>query len=150
VLRRSRTDGDRPHRVLVVDDDPDACELTVRILEREGYETARAHSHDEAVDALSGGRRFDAVLVDFASGGPSESIQLLDEIRRSPSLDDVAVIISSRVDKNRLFAWESGVDGFLVRPYHVDELTAEVAAVLARTTEERAAHRAARLAEASA
>ena len=92
-------------------------------------------------------RSFDAVLVDFSSGGPAESIALLDEIRRTPGIGDVPVVISSRIDKNRLFAWESGVDGFIVRPYHVDELLAELAAVLARSPEQRAAHRAERLAE---
>jgi DNA-binding response OmpR family regulator len=122
----------------------------VRVLEHAGYETAQAHNPGEAMDVLAAGPRFDAVLVDFASGGPSESIKLLDEIRRTPAMQDLAVIISSRVEKNRLFAWESGVDAFLVRPYHVDELLAELAAVLARSPEARAAHRAERLAEASA
>lgn len=135
--------------MLVVDDDLDACELMVRVLEHAGYETARAHSPGEAMDLIAAGARFDAVLVDFASGGPTESIKLLDEIRRTPRTQDLAVIISSRVDKNRLFAWESGVDAFLVRPYHVDELMTELAAVLARSPEERSTHRAERLAEAS-
>jgi len=43
-------------RLLVVNDDPGACELLVRLLTRAGHEVERAHNHDQAMGQLAVGR----------------------------------------------------------------------------------------------
>ena len=42
---------------------------------------------------------------------------------------------------NRLFAWESGVDGFLATPFHIDELLAQIREIVERPEGERRQHR---------
>jgi len=153
MLKRSRTDDarhKRPVRVLVVDDDPDACELIARIVERHDMEAVRAFNHGEAMTNLLGAiNAFRAVIIDFSHGGPSASVALLEDIRSSDAVTDLAVIILTRLDQNRVFAWQAGVDAFLVRPIHADELLAELDAALERTPDQRAAHRDAALEAAS-
>jgi DNA-binding response OmpR family regulator len=144
--RRSKNDDSGPTRVLVVNDDPDACELIARIVESAGWTATRVYSQDDAVTSLpAADPPFKAVLVDFAEGGTTASLKLLDTVRRMPGFEDLAVLVLTRNDANRLFAWQSGVDGFLVRPFHSDDLINEVYAVLTRTPDEREAFRSAQL-----
>jgi DNA-binding response OmpR family regulator len=136
--------------VLVVNDDPDACELIARIVESAGWAADRVHSSDDAIDALVGAQpTFKAVLIDFSSGGTGMGINLLDVIRRTAGITDVPVVLLTRTTTNRVFAWESGADGFLVRPFHGDDLINELMAVFSRSTEERDAYRQEQLASSS-
>jgi DNA-binding response OmpR family regulator len=147
VLRRSKTEEPAgPTRVLVVNDDPDSCELVARIVESAGWTATRCYSADDALSVLeSGDPPFKAVLADFQAGGASAGLRLLDDVRRMPSFGEMPVLVLTANDANRLFAWQSGVDGFLVRPFHADDLINEVYAVLTRTPDERAVYRQAQL-----
>jgi two-component system OmpR family response regulator len=135
-----------PTRVLVVDDDKDACELVARIVESAGWTATRCYAQDDALRKLDeGDPPFKAVIADLHSGGTGAGLELLDAIRRAKDVKDVPVLLLTQSDQNRMFAWESGADAFLVRPFHADDLINEVYAVLTRTLEERDAWREAQL-----
>ena len=149
MLRRSKSDADErasagPARLLVVDDDTDARELISRILEQATYTVERCADHNAAVQAVKqADPPFSGVVVDFQSGGTSSSLKLLDAIRH---IDDKAraktpTIILTSTDTNQVFAWQSGSDGFLVRPFHADDLVDGVHSMLERTPDEREQHR---------
>ena len=62
------------------------------------------------------------VVLDLTVAGSGGNLKVLDAIRTNPD-DRVAgarVVLCSPGGTNRLFAWESGVDGFLSTPFHVD------------------------------
>jgi len=141
--RRGKTEEPTgPTRVLVVDDHADACELIARIVESAGWTATRSYSQDDALEKLDkGDPPFKAVVVDFQSGGTGASLELLDAIRRNRDLVDIPVLLLTQSDTNRMFAWESGADAFLVRPFHADDLINEIYAVLTRSTDERDAWR---------
>jgi DNA-binding response OmpR family regulator len=152
VLRRSKSDpaDQGPTRVLIVNDDADACELVARIIESAGWAADRAHSSDEALESLLESKPVaKAVLIDFTSGGTGMGLNLLDTIRRTPGISDLVVVLLTRTTSNRVFAWESGADGFLVRPFHGDDLINELTAVFARSPDEREAYRQEQLASSS-
>lgn len=131
-----------PTRILVVDDNADACELVARVIESAGWHATRSYGHDDALAKLDeSDPQYKAVVVDFQSGGTGASLELLDAVRRSKDLKDVPVLLLTRSETNRMFAWESGADAFLVRPFHADDLINEVYAVLTRSVDERAAWR---------
>ena len=137
-----------PTRVLVVDDNADACELVARIVESAGWTATRCYSPDDALDKLENGNPpFKAVIADMQSGGTGASLELLDAVRRSKDAKEVPVLLLTRNETNRMFAWESGADAFLVRPFHAVDLINEVYAVLTRSVEERQAWREEQLAE---
>jgi DNA-binding response OmpR family regulator len=126
----------------VVDDNQDACELIARIVESAGWTATRSYSQDDALTKLdSGDPPFKAVIADFQSGGTGASLELLDSVRRNQDFADVPVLLLTRSEQNRMYAWESGADAFLVRPFHADDLINEVYAVLTRSTDEREAWR---------
>ena len=148
LLRRSKTEAKKAAAdaaetlgVLVVNDDEDACELLCRVLQHSGAVAFRAHSADGALDELREHRAsVRAVVLDFSSG-TATSFTVLDSIRQDPTRADVRVMIIATTDAARSDAYAAGADEFLVRPFHVDEFTSAVGAMLARTPEERGAHR---------
>jgi DNA-binding response OmpR family regulator len=128
--------------VLVVDDNADACELIARIVESAGWTATRSYSQDDALAKLdTGDPPFKAVVADFQSGGTGASLELLDAIRRNRDIAEIPVLLLTQSDTNRMYAWESGADAFLVRPFHSDDLINEIYAVLTRSTDERDAWR---------
>src|SRR4051812_35560605 len=74
-----------PARLLLVDDDEDACRLLTEVLEREGYAITRALSAGEALGTVERAGPFDAVLTDLRMPGAS-GLDLLRALReRDPS-----------------------------------------------------------------
>ena len=136
------TERRTPPTVLIVNDDPAACEMLVRMIGSRGYRAIGAVSADEAtwriVDELPR-----CVVLDLEAGGIGTSLKLLDLIRSHEDLRVSAarVVLSAASPRNRVFSFQSGADAFLVRPFHLDELTEQIADVLARAHEERARHR---------
>ena len=54
-----------PARLLLVDDDEEACRLLAEVLEREAYDVVPALSADEALAKVEQSGPFDAVLTDL-------------------------------------------------------------------------------------
>ena len=51
-------------RILVVDDEPDLCEILCFNLESEGFEAECAHSAESALALIGSSQRFDLILLD--------------------------------------------------------------------------------------
>jgi DNA-binding response OmpR family regulator len=149
LLRRSKTErakaqadtGASTFGVLVVNDDEDACELLCRVVSHSGAVAFRAHSPDGALEELGEHlASVQAVVLDF-SRGTATSFSVLESIRQRDDLGNPCVMIIANTDANRSLAFDSGVDEFLTRPFHVDEFTSTLGQMLGRTQEEREAHR---------
>jgi DNA-binding response OmpR family regulator len=150
LLRRSKAESKKGRSsdpeppslgVLVVNDDEDACELLCRVIQHSGAVAFRAHSAEGAIDELGAHRAsVRAVVLDFSSG-TATSFTVLNSIRQDLELAEVCVMIVATTNANRSLAFESGVDEFLTRPFHVDEFTSAVGAMLSRSPEEREQHR---------
>lgn len=140
---------DEAPRVLVVNDDEDAGALVARILGHAGYAVARVTTTDDAV-AHAADEAPTIVVLDLSSG-VGGSLKLLESLRTHPNPEVAAAgaVMIARQASNRLFSWQSGVDAFLVRPFHAEELLREVAAVLGRNAEDRDRHRQEEVAKAS-
>ena len=148
-LRRSKTDTHhwkktppRPWHVLVVADDPDGAELMVRLLARAGHEVSSAPAQQATLVALTR-RTVHCVVLNLSVAGSGGNLKVLDAIRTNPDdrVSGARVVLCSSGGTNRLFAWESGVDGFLASPFHVDELIAQIQEVIERPDTERRSHR---------
>lgn len=153
MLRRAKADKgrgrgpkrDAPHGLLVVSDDKDACELMARLMEREGHAVERLYEEGSVIPALHEQSR-QAALISF-SGGSSTNLKIVDAIRnhQDDHVRATPVVLVTLDDKNQVFSWQSGVDGYLVRPFHADELVRIMTETLARTPEERQSYRRAEL-----
>jgi two-component system OmpR family response regulator len=128
--------------VLVVNDDPAACEMLVRMVGTRGYHAVGATSPDEATGRIANDLPR-CIILDLDAGGIGTSLKVLDSIRSSDDLrvSTARVVLCAASPKNRSFSFQSGADAFLVRPFHLDELTGQISDVLARAHEDRARHR---------
>ena len=148
ALRRAKREGeeagtDASWRVLVVNDEPDACELLVRLLSHAGHDVERNRDATELNERLMMGTPPDVIVLDVAAGGIGGNLKLLDTVRGS-RVEKVAatpVVLVAAAASSAMFSWQAGIDEFLVRPFHADELVDAVAAAASRPAEERPRHR---------
>ncbi len=131
-------DGERARQVLVVDDDEDIRMLVAELLRVNGYEVVGAASGVQALALFEAGARPDLVLLDVQMPD-LDGWGTLRGIRALPEVGDVPVVLctvkSGPVDT--ALAQALGCDGYVVKPFVITHLVEEVAAVLARTPEDR-------------
>ncbi len=115
--------------ILVVEDDPDVCELLTRRLCRSGYEVRTAATGWAALTAVADWRP-DLVVLDLAIAGPS-GVEVCRRLRRSGGTADVPVILLSGADDVRRHeGMAAGADRYLTKPFSPRTLVAAVATLL--------------------
>src|SRR5512143_3650876 len=126
------TDASAPHRVLVVDDEPDITALVAYHLAKAGYRVSTAATGPEALKAARE-ERPDIVILDLMLPGVS-GYDVLAELRREEETRDVGVILltARREEADRVRGLSLGADDYLTKPFSPQELTLRVAAVLRR------------------
>jgi DNA-binding response OmpR family regulator len=149
LLKRSPVDNgidDEPDgapggTILVLNHEADAGELVARLVEFAGHPALRFTDQASLIGQLAeGGVR--AVIIDALGTGVSAAFDVLEAIRAGhPAVRDTPVMILAASDTNRLYAFQSGVDAYLVRPFHADELIGAVGSMLARSPGERERYR---------
>jgi DNA-binding response OmpR family regulator len=148
VFGRGKDDGwdgserRRPPSVLVVNDEPDACEMLVRFLGQAGFLTDGAQTDREAMyKATQHLPR--CVVLDMQAGGVGSSLKILDQMRTHEDrrISTTRVVLCAPSPKNRSFSFQSGADAFVVRPFHLADLIAQVTDVIDRPNDQRARHR---------
>jgi two-component system response regulator CpxR len=117
-------------RVLVVDDDAEFCQLIMRFLSREGFETTRAPSGLTGIErALS--EDYSLIMLDVMMPD-TDGFDVLRRIRlqsRTPVL-----MLTARGDtRDRIRGLEMGADDYLPKPFDPAELVARIRAILRRS-----------------
>jgi two-component system phosphate regulon response regulator PhoB len=115
--------------VLVVDDEADLVWVVRFNLEMEGYRTFVAGNGEDALDMLPEVRP-DLILLDLMMP-VMDGWAVLDQIRRTGGTSALIVVVSARTgpyDKQR--AGEYGVDGFVGKPFDMEELLRVIRALL--------------------
>ena len=118
-------------RVLVVDDEAPLRELIVVTL-GEAFECKEAADGEQAL-AMVIAEPPDLVFLDVMLPGMS-GIDVLRAMRANPDLSDVAVVVVSawQGPQDVAAALESGADGFLEKPFRVDELASVARGLVGR------------------
>jgi DNA-binding response OmpR family regulator len=117
-------------RVLIVEDDPAVADGIADGLASGAFQTSRAGSGAEALEALA---RFAPEVVLMDLGLPD--IDGTDLCRRIRATSGVPIIVvSARGEElDRVLALELGADDYLVKPFGMRELLARIRAVTRRT-----------------
>jgi DNA-binding NtrC family response regulator len=107
-------------RVLVVDDDPEMCELLRAQLGRRGFEVAAHGSADEALARLAT-EDFDALVTDVRMRG-LDGIQLCERLRQNRPDVPVLVVTAFGSLDTAVAAIRAGAYDFLAKPLEIEEL----------------------------
>lgn len=105
-----------PSRVLVVDDDPNTCELIQEVLTLSDIESSALHSGSQALDRVSR-EKFDAIFLDVRMP-PPDGIALTRKIRASGLNVSTPIVIITGEEDNAVLAraFEAGANFFLFKP----------------------------------
>ena len=118
-------------RILVVDDEPDLCEILCFNLESEGFEAERAYSAESALQLIEDGGRFDLILLDVMMESMS-GFEMARELR-SRGIDTPVIFLTARTaEEDQLDGFASGGDDYITKPFSFPTVLARIRAVLKR------------------
>jgi two-component system chemotaxis response regulator CheY len=115
--------------VLVVDDDPDILDAICDILDGEGYRVARARHGLEALAAVD--REPPAIILLDLMMPVMDGLAFAHALRAREQDGGVPIVVIS-ADGNPQKAAAVGAKGFLAKPFDIDALLAQVAAITAQ------------------
>jgi signal transduction histidine kinase/DNA-binding response OmpR family regulator len=123
-------------RVLVVDDDVSIRQICREVLELGGYQVRDASS---ATTAIAEARRFrpDMILLDVLMPG-IDGYRCAEMLRADPAIGMAPIMfLSARSDTaDKVRAFRSGAEDYMVKPFDADELLARVGKALDRQARE--------------
>ena len=118
-------------RILVVDDEPDICEILSFNLTKDGYTVETANSAEEALERDPA--RFDLLLLDVMMGEIS-GFQLASRLKADPNAQSVPIIFLTAKDSENdaVTGLDLGADDYITKPFSIREVKARIQAVLRR------------------
>jgi DNA-binding NtrC family response regulator len=128
---RSMTTARKRARLLLVDDDEEACRMLGEVLEREAYDVHRALSVREALGLLERSGPYDAILTDLRMPEAS-GLDLLSAVReRDP--EALVLVLTAFGDAGAAAeAIRAGAYDFISKPYDLAELRGTISRALER------------------
>lgn len=118
------------HRILIVDDDDNICQLLNLYLVKEGYSTYICHNGKDAVKKLTE-EEFSVVLLDIMMP-EMDGFETLTAIRK---FSDMPVILLSAKGEpmDKISGLDCGADDYVTKPFEPQELISRIKAILRRT-----------------
>jgi DNA-binding response OmpR family regulator len=121
---------ERPHRLLVIDDDARLRDLLTRYLTEQGYEV-KAVPDAAMMDKLRNREHFDLLILDLMLPG-EDGLAICRRLRGKDDLTPVIMLTAKGDEIDRILGLEMGADDYLPKPFNPRELLARIQAVLRR------------------
>lgn len=116
-------------RILVTDDDLAICDVLHEVLTELGHFVTTAHNGREGLQCLME-QSFDLVLLDLRMPVMS-GYEMLTSLRRTIRSSVPVLILTGYASLDAIFrCTELGIDGYLTKPFRLDELESKVSAIL--------------------
>ena len=118
-------------RILVIDDEPDLCDILLYNLREGGYRADCAYSAEEALGLPIA--HYDLLLLDVMLPAMS-GFELAAKLKTDSSTSHIPVIFLTAKDAeaDTLQGFDIGADDYVTKPFSVRELMARLKAVLGR------------------
>lgn len=123
-----------PHRILVVDDDPNTTRLVKLYLQRDGHTVTTAADGVEALNAARE-KHPDLIVLDIMMP-KMDGIEVC-KVLRQESDTPIIMLTARTTDEDKLKGLDTGADDYVTKPFSPGELAARVRAVLRRLPGER-------------
>ncbi len=119
-------------KILVVEDEPDICELVRYNLERAGYKVVEAHDGEAAL-ALARSEQPALVILDLMLP-EADGMEICRILRGRPETAALPIVMltAKAAEVDRVLGLELGADDYVTKPFSPRELVARVRAVLRR------------------
>lgn len=117
-------------RILVVDDEPQLRRALKSTLSALGFLVADADTGERALEMLRS-EKFDLLLLDINMPGV-DGIETCRAVRARSEMGIVMLTVRGRAE-DKIRALDSGADGYVTKPFDMNELLARIRATLRRT-----------------
>jgi CheY-like chemotaxis protein len=117
--------------VLVIDDDPTACDLLERTLERDGFRVVTANNGEDGL-RLARELRPMAITLDVIMPG-TDGWNVLSALKADPELYEIPVVMVTMLDEQRL-GYALGAAEFMTKPVDRERLSGVLARYKERDT----------------
>lgn len=115
--------------ILIVDDDINLCTLLAEELTEIGYTTEYATEADSAFKHLSGNNGVDLILLDLKMPG-NDGFYVLQKLKERNHKAKIIVLTAYADVRSAMDSSKLGADGFISKPYDLDELIITIRSVL--------------------
>jgi len=113
-------------RVLVVDDEKDFVEATVKRLKKRGIDAEGALSGERALELMKE-KRFDVVLLDIKMPGGMDGIETLREIKKIAPITEVILLTGHASVESSIEGLKLGAFDYLLKPVKLEDLIKKLA-----------------------
>ena len=117
------------YTVLMIEDNQDVLELNVKVLARKGIGAITANTLAKARMLLNA--HYDLVLLDIELPDGS-GLDFIREIR-AVSAAPILMLTGIRENEHTVAGLPGGGDGYLTKPYNIDEMYTRIVALVRRT-----------------
>jgi len=123
---------EKNYRLLIVEDEPDLCEILQFNLESEGYTVDVANSAEEALTKDL--TQYNLLLLDVMMGQMS-GFKLAQLLKSKAETKHIPIIfLTARVTENDvLTGFNTGADDYILKPFSIKVVAARIKAVLSRS-----------------
>jgi DNA-binding response OmpR family regulator len=117
-------------KIMIVDDDIQATTLLEKILSVEGYESVSVNESTKAVQTAKSTNP-DLFLLDLMMPDP-DGFKLCRILRADPYFAKTPIIIVTALDDSdsRVVAYGAGANDYITKPFHIDELSHKIKALI--------------------
>ena len=120
-------------KILIIDDEPDLCELIEFQLQKEGYKT---NSLSNPLEAIGYARDYDPhlIILDIMMPG-LDGLHLCSMLKVDSLLNNIPILFLTACSDadEKIKGFERGADDYLTKPFDIRELLARVKVILTRT-----------------
>lgn len=117
-------------KIGIAEDDPKIAELLKSVLEENDYQVFNVANGIDALDLFLA-QSFNLFIIDVMMPGLN-GIQLCKHIRGNAVQTPILMLTAMGTIDDKVTGLEAGADDYLVKPFHLKELLARVAALLRR------------------
>lgn len=119
------------HKILVVDDEEDLCEILQFNLESEGFKVDVAYSAEEALKSQL--ESYSLILLDVMMGEMS-GFEFANKIRNKLKLQTPIIFLTAKhTESDMLTGFNIGADDYISKPFSIKIVIARINSVLKRT-----------------
>lgn len=122
--------SERPHRLLIVDDDARLRDLLNRYLSEQGFEVKTVADSEQMKRAQSR-EHFDLIVLDLMLPG-EDGLAICRRLRGTGDKTPIVMLTAKGDEIDRIVGLEMGADDYLPKPFNPRELLARIQAVLRR------------------
>ena len=120
-------------KLLIVEDEPSLCKAIFAYLTDRQYLCEWAGNYKEALEKMEH-YDYDCIVLDIMLPG-GNGLGLLEQLKKNHKQDGVIIISARNELDDKIAGIELGADDYLTKPFYLPELSARIAAIIRRRSQ---------------